>query len=54
MLDFAEDIIVARYHPEGKNRRIEKITDIFRLLSEAKRKGGRGDAGKRIFIYRER
>lgn len=54
MLDFVTDVIVARYHPEGKNRRIQKITDIFHLLTEAKRKGERGDAGKRIFIYRQR
>lgn len=54
MLDFATDIIVARYHEDGKNRRIENITNIFRLLTEAKRKGNRGKAGKRIFIYRQR
>jgi hypothetical protein len=53
MLDFATDIIVARYHPEGKNRRIHKITDLFPLLTEAKRKGARGDEGKRVFIYRQ-
>ncbi len=54
MLDFATDVIVARYHHDGKNRRIENITHIFRLLTEAKRKSGGSKEGKRIFIYRER
>lgn len=51
-INLAAGEIVARYRPGGRSRPIRKITDLFPLLTEAKRKSRKKANGKKLFIYR--